>query len=534
MIHTLETSILEEKQRLLTVRTPSVLDRIHARGRLTALERIQTLCDPDTPIWFLGTFVSTGPEWEQKSPCAGVLCALGTIESRQAIIIANDNTVTAGAWWPQTPQKIQRALKTALRLSVPVFYLIECAGLYLPTQEYTYANHDGAGAIFELQAQLNRAGIRQVAAICGDCIAGGGYMPLMCDKIVMTEQATLCIGGTALNAHSKGGKNLPLGTPATHVHHSRCAEARVPNDKAAIQKLREWARLMPSSAHAFFRLDDPLDSPHDIEELYDILPIDPAQPFDMMQVIACLIDGGQGKLLFEDFGPEIITMLAIIDGLPIMLIANQTQPTQTQDEQLHAGSILYQDGITKIRMAVEMAQKDGLPVIWLQDVAGFDIGHEAEKQGLLRHGAMLLHEIAADSIQTPAHLTILLRKASGAGYYAMKGAPFHPALVVGTALTKLEVMSPEILAATMYDRKLASCAQDESQYQAIENQKKALIENQTHQASPIAAAKRGDIDDIIALRDLRQFMITFTRAAWQNGARPSKPPRLWAAGLNLE
>lgn len=534
MIRSLETSIFTEKQRLLTERAPTVLSRIAARGRLTALERIQTLCDSNTPLWFLGTFVSTGPEWEQKSPSAGVLCALGCIESRQAIIIANDNTVTAGAWWPQTPQKIERALKTALRLSIPVFYLIECAGLYLPTQALTYANHDGAGAIFELQAQINRAGILQVAAICGDCIAGGGYMPLMCDKIVMTEQATLCIGGTALHAHSKGGKNLPLGTPATHVHHSRCADVRVPDDLAAIQKLREWARLMPTSACDFFRLDDPLDATHDIEELYNILPTDPSLPFDMMQALACLIDGGQGKLLFNDFGSEIITMLALVDGLPVIVIANQTQPTLTHTGQLHAGSILYKDGITKIRLAAETAQKDGLPVIWIQDVAGFDIGAEAEKQGLLRHGAMILHEIAADSSQTPAHLTILLRKASGAGYYAMKGAPFHPALVVGTALTKLEVMSPEILAATMYDRKLEASAQDTQKYQEIETQKQALIEQQTFASTPMEAAKRGDIDDIIALRDLRQFMITFARAAWQNAARPSKPPRLWSAGLNLE
>ncbi len=527
LIHQLEKQIADEKQRISSDRASSVIERIHQRGRFTAEERVQTLCDDHHP-WFLGEFqgMDEHVEGNHRPYRLGVLCAIGTVKNRQVMIIANDNTITAGAWWPGTPQKIVHALETALRLQIPVIYLIECAGLYLPHQDKTFASRDGAGAIFETQARLNRSGIRQIAAIFGDCIAGGGYMPLLCDKIVMTEQASLCIGGHAITSHTKGSSSEPLGTPATHVHMSGCAESRVPDEQAALEKLRTWIDQLPSPSTDFFRIDDAIDSPFEQNDLYHLLPIDPSKPFSIEEILARLVDGAQLQRLDDDFGPEILAALALVDGLPTYIIANRGNTTQTQNGLLCAGGILYLDGITKMRKICENAHSNGVPVIWLQDVAGFDVGPDAEKNGLLRHGAMLLRELTCDGLQTPPHLTIILRKASGAGYYAMKGAPFHPALTLAVATSHIEVMSPETLAGTLFDKKIAS-ASDDSKKAALETAKTQTIEAQIQASSPKAAAIRGDIDDIIPLDELRARIVTFLRAAWQNGSRPVKPYRLW-------
>lgn len=523
IIHALEAEIDKEKSIIQTDRPKSVIDRIHSLGRLTADERVSELCDDHSP-WLLGEFqgFDTPREGRNKPYRLGVLCALGKVCSRQVMIVANDNTIAAGSWWPGSSQKIVAALKTALQLRIPVLYLIECAGLFLPHQDQTFAAHDGAGAIFEMQAQLSRAGIRQMAAIFGDCIAGGGYMPLLCDKIVMTEQASLYIGGSAITSHAKGSDNSPFGTASVHVHLSGCAENRVPDDHAAIQKLRAWLEALPSPALAYFRLEDPVAPEYSIDDLYHLLPTAPNEHYIIENIVARLADASQIAKLHDEYGTEIFASIALFDGLPAVVIANRAE-TVRENNHLVAGGILYHDGITKIRRICENANDDGLPVIWLQDVSGFDVGPDAERQGLLRHGAMLLRTL---SIQTAPHLTIILRKASGAGYYAMKGAPFHPALTLSTAISHLEVMSPQTLAGTLFDKKIARA--DDSQKAALIEAKEQVIQAQIQSSSPKSAAIRADVDEIIRLSDLRSRIIHFLHAAYQDASRPFKPQRLWS------
>ena len=543
--HTDEPFIKSEELRIESIRNQisvqrakSVLERIHARNRLIAEERVRKLCDPGLPIWFLGEFCgySNNSEIETNIPWRlGVICAVGTVCGRQAVIIANDNTVAAGAWWPGTPEKIEKAQEMALRLGIPVIYLIECAGLYLPTQEQTYGSSTGAGRIFEKQAQLNRAGILQVAAVFGDCIAGGGYLPLLCDKIVMTEQATICIGGTAINTHSKGSCVQKLGGPDIHVHQSGCVDKRVNHDLDAIVQLRAWAATMPTSSVDFFRVEEGIEPEFDIHDLYHLIPADLAKSLDMYEVLARLVDGSQFHPLMEDFGREIIACLALVDGLYVVMISNQTNTSFGSNEEIHAGSILYQDGITKMRMIASAARDDGIPVVWIQDVAGFDIGLDAERRGLLKHGAMLLRELAADERDTAPSLTILLRKASGAGYYAMKGAPFHPSWIVGTVLTRLEVMKPEVLAGAFYDRKiirLKNAQESPQKLSELETERQKMIERQTLNGDCLSAAIRGDIDDIVPLYRLRDLMVSFVRSAYQSTGKSRKPQRLWSI-LNI-
>lgn len=529
-----ESRIESIRKQISEQRAESVLERIHARNRLIAEQRVRKLCDPETSIWFLGGFCGYADSSVKKTEIPwqmGVICAVGTVCGRQAVIIANDNTVAAGSWWPGTPEKIEKAQDMALRLGIPVFYLIECAGLYLPSQEQTYGSSTGAGRIFEKQAQLNRSGILQLAAVLGDCIAGGGYLPLLCDKIVMTEQATICIGGTAIHTHSKGSCDQKLGGPEIHVHQSGCVDKRVKNDLDAIAQLREWAEIMPTSSIEFFRWDEPVEPAFDIQDLYHLIPADLSKPLDMYEVLARLVDGSQFQPLMEGIGREIIACLAFVDGLPVVIVTNQTDTSFGKNEEIQAGSILYQDGITKMRMIAAAARDDGIPVIWIQDVAGFDIGLDAERRGLLKHGAMLLRELAAEDRDTAPSLTILLRKASGAGYYAMKGAPFHPAWIVGTVLTRLEVMKPEVLAGAFYDRKIARLDGSEECQQTrlkLESARQEMIEKQTLNGDCLSAAIRGDIDDIVPFCRLRELMVSFARSAYQTGGKSRKPRRLWS------
>lgn len=523
-IHSLENELENDRLIIRNDRRKSIVDRIHNRERLTAYERIHAVCDDNNP-WFIGEFqgFSQPHEGRNKPYALGVLCTLAKVCSRQVMLIANDNTIAAGSWWPGSSQKIIRALKTAQQLRIPVLYLIECAGLYLPNQDQTFAAHDGAGAIFEMQAQLSRAGIRQLAAIFGDCIAGGGYMPLLCDKIVMTEQASLCIGGSAITSHTKGAQNAPFGTPSAHVHLSGCAEQRVPNDHAAIKTLRKWLDELPTPAVDFFRLEDPLDPEYPGSDLYHLIPPAINQNYNIENVIARIADASQIMPIHDDFGSEILCAVTLFDGLPAVVIANRAETIREHNHAVHAGGILYHDGITKIRRISENANDDGLPVIWIQDVSGFDVGPEAENDGLLRHGAMLLRTL---SCQSAPHLTIILRKASGAGYYAMKGAPFHPALTISTVISHLEVMSPQTLAGTLFDKKIQTA--DDSEKSPLIEAKEQLIQTQIQSSSPKSAAIRADIDDIIPLSDLRSRIIQFLHAAYQDASRPIKPQRLWS------
>ena len=480
---------------------------------MTAYERLRALCDAEENIWYWGNY-----QEGDGSRLMGVFCAIGVVCGRQTMIIANDNTQSAGSWVARAPEKIVHAQKAALRLGIPVIYLVECAGLFLPTQEKTFAGEMGAGRIFETQAELGKSGVLQLAAVFGDCIAGGGYMPLLCDKIVMTERASLCIGGTAIHSHAKGQSEEMLGGPQTHVHQSGCVDCRVADDKAALEKIREWMALMPTPALGYYRMGESMDSPWNVEDLDHLIPVDLARPLDICEILARLTDAGQFQILHDGAGSEITAALALIDGLPVVFVAS-------------AGAVLYRDGITKMRMVAAAARDDGIPMIWLQDVAGFDVGPEAEREGLLGHGAMLLRELSDDSNSCPPSLTVILRKASGAGYYAMKGAPFHPAWVVATAVSRLEVMQPQVLAGVVYDSKmnrLGDSPKDLEIRAKLEDDKQELLERQILNGQALSAAKRGDVDDIVPLCQLRKLCISFVRCAYQSTNKPHKPHRLWS------
>jgi 3-methylcrotonyl-CoA carboxylase beta subunit len=370
--------------------------RVHKKEKLTTWERLELLKDSGTDILPIGTFVNYGREFgegknKKKCPGAGVVTAFVRVENRYAMVIANDNTVASGAWWPLTPEKIERAQHIALRLRVPVIYLVDCSGLYLPEQSRSFPGPTGAGFIFKMNSLLSANGVPQIAAVFGDCIAGGGYMPIISDRVYMTEQAYMVIAGAAL---IKGGKSqnitsLTIGGADIHVHISNCADFRGPDDQSVLRMIRRDVSMLPSSGIEYYKYggdtDDPAFSTQDLKRIF---PSDYRMSYDTRQVIARLVDSSLFWEVLSGKGEEMITGIAKIGGLYAGIIANNQSLIRHPEytDQKRPGRILYREGISKISQFSRTCNDDGIPIVWLQDISGVDIGSEAEKEGLLGYG----------------------------------------------------------------------------------------------------------------------------------------------------
>jgi acetyl-CoA carboxylase carboxyltransferase component len=516
------------------------VERVHKKGKLTTWERIDLLKDPGSKVYPVGTFVDYGVEFgegseKRKAPGAGVVTAFVKIHDRHVVVIANDNTVASGSWWPLTPEKIERAQEIALKLRIPVVYLIDCSGLFLPEQSKTFAGKTGAGYIFKMNSLLSAQQVPQIAGVFGDCIAGGGYMPIISDIVYMTEQAYMVIAGAAL---VKGGKSqkitsLSIGGPNIHVGISNCADYRAPDDQTCVRKIRDEIGKLPTSGIEYYYYGQdpapPLYSPAEIEGIF---APDYRITYDIRQVIARLVDNSLFWEVYPHKGKEIVTGVGRINGLYVGIIANNQNLTQ---HEIHKGSrrpggLLYRDGIAKMTTFSRACNSDGIPIIWLQDIAGFDIGLEAEKTGLLGWGSNLLY---TNSTNTVPVITILLRKASGAGYYAMNGRPYEPIVQLSTPLTRLAVMEGRTLAIGAYRTRLDDnfniIFTNQEEYDAVKKGMEEVEQRITKDMNPILSARQLDTDEIIFLGELRPYLETLIEMSYQStGYRRVKNPRIWS------
>jgi acetyl-CoA carboxylase carboxyltransferase component len=512
------------------------LERVHAKGKLSSRERIELLKDAGTKIREVGTFVNDGRKFGKlSSPAAGVVTAYCRIAGRWAMVIANDNTVASGSWWPRTPEKIERAQEMALRLRLPVVYLVDCSGLFLPEQSRSFPGATGAGHIFKKNAELSAAGVPQIAGVFGDCIAGGGYMPIISDRVYMTEQAYMVIAGAALikGAKSQHLSSLDIGGPEVHVHQSGCADVRVPDDQVAIRMIRSEVAQLSSPAVGFYRHGaDPLPPHHPARELTGLFPADHRMTYSADEVIARLVDQSLFWEVLPNRGTEMIVGVGRVNGLYMGFVANRQgliDDPEHHDEQKAAG-ILYREGIAKVSAFSRACNTDGIPLVWLQDISGFDIGVEAERLGLLGYGSSLIH---TNSTNTVPMFTVLLRKASGAGYYAMAGLPYEPIVQLSTPITRQSVMEGRTLAIAAYNTKLDDnfeiATDDPEERAAIEagmRETEARIEGDM---DPYAAAGRMDTDEIVETGELRAWLELFAEASYQSsGYRTVRNPRIWS------
>ncbi|MFK7928520.1 MAG: acyl-CoA carboxylase subunit beta [Myxococcota bacterium] len=532
----LDAAILDKRAAVHAGWGEKAKTRVHAKGKLTTWERLDQLVDPDSQVFEVGTLVNWGRDFsgsKRPAPGAGVVTCFAKVHGRWTIIIANDNTVASGAWWPKTPEKIERAQEMALRLRLPVLYLVDCSGLFLPEQSATFAGAKGAGHIFKQNARLADAGVPQVAAVFGDCIAGGGYMPIISDRVYMTEKAYMVIAGAALikGAKSQQLTSLDIGGPEVHVHQSRCADVRVPDDPTALQCLRDEIAKLPSTAIDFYRHGVTAADPrYPAADLAALFPRDYRQYVDVGQVIARLVDDSLFHEVLPQTGREMVTGLARVSGLWVGVIANRQGIVEEPGVGKRPGGSLYREGIAKISAFSRACSEDGIPIIWLQDIAGFDIGIEAERQGLLGYGSSLIY---ANATNASPMFTVLLRKASGAGFYAMAGMPYDPVVQLSTPITRLAVMEGRTLAIATYNSKLDDnfeiATEDPEERAAIEAGMAKTAARIEADMDPVAAAARMDTDEVVPLAELRDWLVCLVEAAWQaSGYRRTKNPRIWS------
>jgi 3-methylcrotonyl-CoA carboxylase beta subunit len=512
------------------------VQRVHDKGKLTARERLERLRDADSPVHEVGTFVNHGEVFpgDARSPAAGVVTAFTRIEGRWCMVIANDNTVASGAWWPRTPEKIQRAQMMALRLRLPTVYLVDCSGLFLPEQSRSFPGARGAGHIFKMNSLLSASGVPQLAGVFGDCIAGGGYMPIISDRVYMTEQAYMVIAGAALIKGAKSEKitSQGIGGPEVHVHQSGCADVRVPDDDTLIACLRREIAELPSSAAGYYRGGRAAIEPgYAPSELGGMLPADHREAYDAYQVLARLTDQSLFWEVMPEVGEEMIVGVGRLGGLYAGFVINRqglVGDPERPGRQRPAG-ILYREGIAKVSAFSRACDSDGIPLIWLQDISGFDIGREAERLGLLAYGSNLIYTNSTNQVPM---FTVLLRKASGAGYYAMTGMPYDPVVQLSTCLSRQSVMEGRTLAIAAYNTKLddnfeilSTDPAERSKIEAGMREVEARIEKDM---DPFVAARQMDTDEIVEVGALRDWLCALTEMSYQAiGYRRIKNPRIW-------
>jgi len=511
--------------------------RVHRKGKLTTWERLELLRDEDAPLLPVGTLVNYGMKFgdrEQTSPGAGVITAFTRVEGRWVVVIANDNTVASGSWWPKTPEKIERAQEMARRQKLPVLYLVDCSGLFLPEQSNTFPGAKGAGHIFKMNSLLSDEGVPQIAGVFGDCIAGGGYMPIISDKVYMTEQAYMVIAGAALikGAKSQEMTSHGIGGPDVHVGVSGCADYRVPDDSHCIAAMRREMTQLPSSAVPYYRFGIDAAPPRFApEELTGLVPADHRVSYDVREVIARLVDASLFWEVLPDIGQEVVTGIARISGLYVGILANNSGLIDDPDGAGKKPSgILYRQGIAKLASFSRSCNADGIPMLWLQDISGFDIGPEAERHGLLGYGSSLIYTNSTN--ETPM-ATVLLRKASGAGYYAMAGLPYDPVLQLSTPVTRLSVMEGRTLAIGTYNAKLDDefniVTTDPEERREIEQGMAAVEARIEKDMDPMASARQMDTDEVVLVSELRERLVAWAEMSYQSsGARRIKNPRIWS------
>ena len=529
--------LLEERRRVVHAGWGAkYVDRVHKKGKLTTRERLGQLVDEGSRLFEVGTFVNWGRKFgKQESPGAGVVTAFARIAERWTMVIANDNTVASGSWWPRSPEKIQRAQEMALRLRLPVIYLVDCSGLYLPEQSLSFPGRTGAGHIFKKNSELSAAGVPQIAGVFGDCIAGGGYMPIISDRVYMTEQAYMVIAGAALikGAKSQHLSSLDIGGPEVHVHQSGCADVRVPDDRTALAMIRREVEKLPDSGADFYRHGALAAPPHFApEDLSTLIPTDHRMTYSADDVVARLVDQSLFWEVLPGRGTEMITGVGRVNGLYMGFVANRQGVTL--DPEHHGrkkpAGILYKEGIAKVSAFSRACDADGIPIVWLQDISGFDIGVEAERLGLLGYGSSLIYTNSTNEVPM---FTVLLRKASGAGYYAMAGLPYEPVVQLSTPITRQSVMEGRTLAIAAFNTKLDDdfeiIAEDEATRREIEAGMRATEERIEADMDPYKSASQMDTDEIVPLPEIRRWLELFAEASYQaTGARRVKNPRIWS------
>jgi acetyl-CoA carboxylase carboxyltransferase component len=493
---------------------PDRIAKQHKQGKLTARERIAGLCDPGSRFVEIGLLVAYD-EYDGQAPAAGVVTGIGIVEGRSVVVVANDATVKAGSWWPETIKKMLRAQELAMRCRIPIIYLVDSAGVNLPYQGGVFPGQYGAARLFYYNSIMRRyLRIPQIAAVMGPCIAGGAYLPALSDLIVMVKGTSFMgLGGPNL-VKGATGQTIDaetLGGAATHTETSGVAHYAVDDDAACLTKLRELVAMLPQQTrHSASSGAEP-----DGTQLYDVLPTDHRMSYDMHEVIRALVDDGAIDEFQPRLAKEIICGDVHIRGIGVGLIANQRGLIKGRPgEKPRFGGILYAESAEKVAFFIERCDRQRIPILFVQDVSGFMVGPEAEHEGIIRAGARFVEAMATARVPK---LVLTVNHASGAGYYAMAGQGFDPDFIFSWPTGRMGVMEGESAIQAVHgpaieEAKKKGKALAPGVVEAVEE----MREDYEHQLDARYAAARGFVDAIVAPEETRELVAMALDAALQN------------------
>jgi acetyl-CoA carboxylase carboxyltransferase component len=485
---------------------PKAIDRQHEKGRLTARERIGGLIDDNAPFFELGLWAAHGmyADWG-GSPSAGVVTGIGTVSGRRFMIVANDATVKAGAFFPLTCKKVLRAQRIALENRLPMIYLVDSAGVFLPLQDEVFPDEDDFGRIFRNNAVLSAAGIPQFAAILGNCVAGGGYLPVLCDKLLMTEGSALYLAAPAL-VKAAIGQNVTheeLGGAAMHAAISGTIDFRERDEPACIMRLRRLAATLPSDYRTTRSDVSPGRPPSNLLNLFEP---NPRQEYDIRDVLPCILDEGPFDEYKAEFGQTVVCGYGRLGGVAVGVVANQHKRCRPASGALQYGGVLYSDSADKAARFIMDCNQTRLPLLFLQDVNGFMVGRDAEQGGIIRAGAKLVNAIANSVVPK---LTVIMGGSFGAGNYALCGKAFDPRFVLAWPTARYAVMGPDQAASTLLDITVSALKRGghDPDAEELDELRRKIEASYTEQMDIRYAAARLWVDQIIDPTETRSALL---------------------------
>ncbi|HKO95561.1 MAG TPA: acyl-CoA carboxylase subunit beta [Pyrinomonadaceae bacterium] len=502
---TSELRELEEKLRLGG--GADKIEKQHGQGKLTARERIERLLDPDSYAQEIGLLVAYD-QYDGAAPAAGVVTVVGRVEGREVVIVANDATVKAGSWWPETIKKILRAQEIAMRSHVPIIYLVDSAGVNLPYQGGVFPGQYGASRIFYYNSLMRRyLKIPQISAVMGPCIAGGAYLPALSDVIIMVEGTSFMgLGGANLVKGATGQTidNETLGGARTHNEISGVAHYRVENDDACIEKIREFVSELPVKLQSV-QILPATDAARPADELYDIIPPDHKQPYNARHLLECLLDDGHLDEFQADYAKEMVTGHARICGIQVGIIANNRGMIRSPaGGPPRFGGIIYTESAEKVAYFIETCNRRQTPLLFIQDVSGFMVGSEAEHSGIIRAGARFVEAMATAVVPK---IVLTVNHASGAGYYAMAGQGFDPDFIFSWPTGRMGVMEGDSAVQAVFGSQLEKLKRaGEKPSEELNAEMSQVRETYEMELDAKYAAARGFVDAVIEPEDTRDAL----------------------------
>ncbi len=519
----LVTAIKNEEAKLQQGGGTKAIESQHKKGRRTARERISLLLDPGTGFFELGLYAAWQmyQEWG-GAPAAGTVTGLGRVAGRLVMIIANDATVKAGAFFPLTAKKVIRAQNIAIENRIPTIYLVDSAGIFLPLQEDVFPDSDDFGRVFRNNAVMSAMGIPQITAIMGMCVAGGAYLPVMCDHILMTEGSGLFLAGPALVQAAIGQRVSAeeLGGAKMHARISGTVDFREPDDESCIGRIRSLVDVMGHPPAPRFSHAAPEPPAHPPQEIYGIFSSDPARQYDMREIIARIVDGSRFEEYRAEYGQTVLCGYARIGGWAVGLVANQKMHVTTTDpasgqRRVEFGGVVYTESAEKSARFIMDCNQNLVPLIFLHDVNGFMVGKQAEHSGIIRAGAKMVNAVANSVVPK---ITVICGGSFGAGNYAMCGKAYDPRFIFAWPTARFAVMSGDSAADTLVQLRARQLEREGKQLSEkdLRQLRDSVLAAYEQQTDPRYAAARLWVDAIIDPAQTRQALIWALEAAALN------------------